>query len=162
MGLLQWTLTFSSKRDMRQSFGFPVSWDWTYLHLAIKIFGVKCLDTDISSVHILQSSSKLLGRLLLLTSFFLSTPSPPPPPTLPHDERKVYVCACNNCSVISQHWIGGTLGVFSKRENSLFYKWKWTTVKLHNLPNLTFVWDCSCHTCRVRTLLSDLLNTHSV
>lgn len=33
-------------------------------------FWSKMFGSDISSVHVLQSSSKLLGRLLLLTSFF--------------------------------------------------------------------------------------------
>ena len=34
----------------------------------------------------------------------------------------------------------GGRGIFSKRENSLFWGLKWTTVKLYNLPNYFCRW----------------------
>lgn len=44
---------------------------------------------------------KTVGKAATFNLFFFFPPHRPP--TLPHVEQKVNVCACNNCSVISQH-----------------------------------------------------------
>ena len=87
----------------------------------------------------LQSSSGV-GKVAFFTSYFSSSPLP-----WPNVEQNVNVCG-RNCSVISQHWIGGggAQGIFSKRENSPFGGLKWTTVKLYNLPNYFCLWLWVC------------------
>ena len=80
-----------------------------------------------------QLSSKLLGRLFFFYLFFF--PSFPRP--WPNVKQDVNVCD-RNCSVISQHWMGGR-GIFSKRENFPSWRLKWTTVKLYNLPNCFYL-----------------------
>ena len=80
-----------------------------------------------------QLSSKLLGRVFFFYLFFF--PSFPRP--WPNVKQDVIFCD-PNCSVISQHWMGGR-GIFSKRENFPSWRWKWTTVKLYNLPNYFYL-----------------------
>ena len=81
-----------------------------------------------------QLSSKLLGRVFFFFYLFFFPSFPRPWPNVKQD-----VIFCDpNCSVISQHWIGGR-GIFSKRENFPSWRWKWTTVKLYNLPNYFYL-----------------------
>ena len=78
---------------------------------------------------------KSVVKVAFFTSCFPSSPQ-----GWPNVHQNVNVCA-RNCSVVSQHGIGGT-GKFSKRENSLFSGLKWTTVQLmlYNLPNYFCLW----------------------
>ena len=62
-----------------------------------KIFGYRYFISTHTTII-----TKTVGKAATFNLFFSLLPTPPPP-TLPHVERKVYVCACNNCSVISQH-----------------------------------------------------------
>ena len=66
-----------------------------------KMFGYRYFISTHTTIII-----KTVGKAATFNLFFSFLPTPPhprPPPTLPHVEQKVYVCACNNCSVISQH-----------------------------------------------------------
>ena len=51
----------------------------------------------------------------------------------------------------------GRRGIFSKRENSLFWGLKWTTVKLYNLPNY-FVCECSLGACNLTLYIHVVIN----
>ena len=76
---------------------------------------------------------KIVGKAVFFyLFFFLSFPRP-----WPNVKQDVNVCD-RNCSVISQHWMGGR-GIFSKRENFPSWRLKWTTVKLYNLPNYFYL-----------------------
>ena len=77
---------------------------------------------------------KIVGKGVFFFTSFFSLPSPAPGPML----SKTLFFVDPNCSVISQHWMGGR-GIFSKRENFPSWRWKWTTVKLYNLPNYFYL-----------------------
>ena len=80
------------------------------------------------SPALLQSSSKVLGRLPFLPLLFLPPPAPGPMLIKTLMFVRVIVLLYPNIE-----W--GGQGIFSKRENSLFSPLKWTTVKLYNLSN---------------------------
>ena len=78
-----------------------MSWLRLWIMGAVKPVGQLYGSPTVLSTIIVKS----VGKVAFFTSSFPSSPRP-----WPNVDQNVNVCACN-CSVISQHWTGGTGGI---------------------------------------------------
>ena len=113
------------------------------------LFGLdECTSVVLEQATIIVIS---VGKVAFFTSSFPSSPAPGPMLIKTLMFVRVIVLLYPN---IEQ----GGRGIFSKRENSLFSGLKWTTVKLHSLPNYFCLWLSENSGCgHERSKLDDFL-----